>query len=40
VATTNGALSMVIATRSPLPGLLDHSARILASACEDERPLE
>jgi Condensation domain len=34
VATTNGALSMVIATRSPMPGLLDHSARILASACE------
>jgi hypothetical protein len=34
VATTNGALSMVIATRSPVPGLLDHSARILASACE------
>jgi hypothetical protein len=34
VATTNGALSMVIATRNPMPGLLDHSARILASACE------
>jgi hypothetical protein len=34
VATTNGALSMVIATRTPMPGLLDHSARILAGACE------
>jgi hypothetical protein len=34
VATTNGSLCMIVASRSPFPDLLDDTARILAAACD------